>query len=74
MTVDRPLHLLQLSDATCPTCSEMRTNDAACLVELDSPQANLTFEQLGVPEFDIVKIRGDGETIWVRLDGDQQWI
>ncbi len=66
-SVERPLQSVQLSDATCVQCGQTMQPQTIHRVDAASPWANRTLQQLGIPDFDIVKIETAGGTRYYQL-------
>lgn len=70
--VRRPAHQVGSASAACPECGQFRRPDMVHSIGLDSPLATLTLRELGIADWDLVRIRmAGGDSIWLSLDGDR---
>ncbi len=72
--VERTLTLVRLSDATCEQCGQTMQPQMTHRVATGSPWSSRTLRELGVPDFDIVKIDSSAGTSYYQLTptaGDQ---
>ena len=67
----RPVQSVSQSEATCSSCGTVNRPEMCHVVDADSDFSGRTLSQLGVPPYDIVRVRvGDSER-FVLLDGDR---
>jgi hypothetical protein len=67
--------------ATCPNCNSQRRPNMVHAIGLDdesvaSGLADMTLDRLGIPGFEIVRVRINAEQIaWMRMDSDRpEWL
>ncbi len=65
-----PLNRVTLREAACPICHSLRRPETTCIVPFGSELSRHRLVELGVPAFDVVKVKSGDETVWIRLDGD----
>ena len=58
--------------AECPSCGAVRRPDTLLTLGLDEELDDRTFEQIGVPPYDVVCGRNGDDAIWYWFDGDAQ--
>ena len=56
----------------CPTCGEMRNIETLHTVSGQEDFLTLTFDQIGIPPFDIVAARSGADQMFFEFDGDAQ--
>ncbi len=67
----RPLQLVGMREAQCPQCGKLSRPALEHTIEENSPLAEKTLSQLGVPPYDIVRVAADqGEQVFL-LAGDR---
>lgn len=70
-SVNCPAAKLEHASALCPRCGELRRPDMISEVAADSPLAALNLAALGIPGYDIVRVRCGVERRLVCLSGDR---
>lgn len=53
-----PAWQVPAAEATCPTCGTSRTSEMVSSVTLDDPMAAWTLAQLGIPDGEVISVRG----------------
>jgi adenylyltransferase/sulfurtransferase len=72
-TAERPLRgvrSVREAEATCLTCGDLRVAETAHTLTEDDPLARLPLKDLGIPELEVLEVRGDGAVRWYELTGD----
>ncbi|HEV7955773.1 MAG TPA: ThiF family adenylyltransferase [Marisediminicola sp.] len=70
-TVRRPRGLVKFSDAVCPKCRGERI--PALIHRLDAEtHGEFRLEEVGIPTFDIIEVRGPRGSVWLELTGDRR--
>lgn len=67
----RPRTRVRQSEAVCPECREDARPVVLSAIAEGSPLASRTLAELGIPPFDVVRVDGDGESLFFLLDGDR---
>ena len=70
--IRRPLHDVSAHEARCDRCSGVMLTNIIHTVAQGSPEAELTLAQLGVPKWDVVRIRSGNDGHYVLLDSDRK--
>ena len=70
--VFRPRTRVRQAEAICPNCHEPGQPEILSAIGEDSPWASRPLADLGIPPYDIVRVDGDQETGFFRLDGDRE--
>jgi adenylyltransferase/sulfurtransferase len=65
--VERPLGTVRERDAACPNCGQTMLPRMIHRISRSSPWATRLLHDLGVPDFDIVKVESDGGTCTLEL-------
>ena len=68
--VNRPSMQLEHSSATCSRCGELRRPEMTSEIAVGSPLAAMTLLELGIPRYDVVRLRIGPERRLVCLAGD----
>jgi molybdopterin/thiamine biosynthesis adenylyltransferase len=68
----RPLILVSQKEGMCPKCGQAMRPEIVHEVPLDSPPAREPLRSLGVPPFDIVKVKTPKGITFARLDADRE--
>lgn len=69
--ISRSMYAMSLAEAECPECGETMKPKMVHMIEPNTEFAERSLYELGVPEYDIVKLETTGETLFVLLDGDR---
>ena len=69
--VHRPQCLVDAKLGMCSKCEMPMQPESVCSIESDSPLSSKTLRELGVPDYDIVKVESDAGTSCVLLAGDR---
>lgn len=67
----RPLILVSQKEGMCPTCGQAMRPNIVHEIEGDGPLAKEPMNRLGVPPFDIVKVKTPKGVSFARLDADR---
>lgn len=65
--VDRPLCLVGSSEGVCESCQQPLQPETISEVALDSEFAKRSLSELGIPDWDIIKVRSESETRFIQL-------
>lgn len=69
--VFRPLAGVSMREGTCPRCTQPMAANIVHSIEPDSPLSRKKLSDLGVPCYDIIKVRAGGRVRFVRLVEDR---
>jgi len=72
-TAERPLRTVRSireSEALCPTCGQLRVAETIHTITEEHELARVPLAELGVPELDVLEVRGEGAVRWYELTGD----
>ena len=61
---------MQEAEAKCPRCGRDRAPETLLTLGLDTALDGRTFQEIGVPRFDVVTARNAGRTVSYLFDGD----
>ncbi len=67
----KPLALSHYKDGVCAKCGTVMLTKIVHTIEAGTPEAKRTLRELGVPPFDIVRVRKGRDTRFLRLAGDR---
>jgi adenylyltransferase/sulfurtransferase len=67
-SIERPLCLVGSSEGVCEACQQPLQPETICEVALDSPFADRKLAEIGIPDWDVVKIQTEAETRFVQLN------
>ncbi len=70
--VNRPIAQVTLGDGKCPQCGLIRHPKIVCDIGIEDEAASQTLRQLGIPEYDIVKVKGAERKVQILLNADSQ--
>ena len=65
--IDRPLCLVGSSEGVCESCHQPLQPETVSEVSSSSEFANRKLAELGIPDWDVIKLRADTETRFVQL-------
>lgn len=65
--IEKPLCLVGSSEGVCESCQQPLQPETICEVDLDSEFADRPLADIGIPDWDIVKIASDSKTHFVQL-------
>ncbi len=68
----RPRTKVRQAEATCPTCREPARPELRSVIEQDSPLADRSLAEVGIPAYDIVRVEGPAGSEFLLLTGDRQ--
>ena len=68
--INKPLCQVGSRDGICPSCHQPLQPESTCEIEFDSPLVERKLSELGIPDYDIVKVANDESTFFVLLGGD----
>ena len=69
--VNRPIASVSMTDAKCSTCGDMMRSESIHEVVPAGELASRTLSELGVPDYDIVKVNCGARRVFVLLNGDR---
>ena len=65
--IDRPLCLVGSSEGVCESCQQPLQPETVSEISLSGEFANRKLAELGIPDWDIIKLRTEDETRFVQL-------
>lgn len=68
--INQPLCKVGSRDGICQQCQQPLQPETTCEITSDQELANRTLAELGIPDYDIVKVENDQETCFVLLADD----
>jgi adenylyltransferase/sulfurtransferase len=68
--VNQPLCKVGARDGICETCSQPLQPETTCEIEFNSPLVDRTLGELGIPDYDIVKVSTPNSTYFALLADD----
>jgi adenylyltransferase/sulfurtransferase len=68
--VNQPLCRVGSRQGVCQQCQQVMQPHSVCSVATDSPLARRTLSELGIPDYDIVKVETEHDLIFVLLESD----
>ena len=66
----RTVRSLREAEARCATCGELRVPETTHAFTEDHPLADVPLKDLGLPELEVLEVRGEGAVRWYELTGD----
>lgn len=69
--VNQPLATVRSSQGICEHCQQPQQPESVCEVAADSELADLSLKQLGIPDYDIVKVVSQEKVHYVLLDSER---
>ena len=63
---------MQEAEAKCPRCGRDRAPETLLTLGLDTALDGRTFQEIGVPRFDVVAARNEGRMVSYLFDGDAE--
>jgi adenylyltransferase/sulfurtransferase len=67
----RPRSKVGQTEAVCPSCQELGRPELTSAIAEDSPLADRTLMEVGIPAYDIVRVEASSETKFFLLAGDR---
>jgi len=68
--INQPLCKVGSQDGICESCQQPLQPETTCEIEFDSPLVDRTLSELGIPDYDIVKVSTSDDTFFVLLGDD----
>lgn len=70
--IGQPLPLVRMEESICGSCQQPMTPRMLHVVDVDGPYAEWQLAAVGVPDQDVIQIRGDQGTLYLELESDHQ--